>query len=377
MSGSYKITVLPGDGIGPEVTAQAVRVLEAVAEIFGHDFQLREYPVGGAAVDILGKPLSDEVVEACLASDAILFGAVGGPKWDDLPLHLRPEKAFLDLRKSLDLFANIRPIKVLPPLVPSTPLKEHYAANLDLIIVRELTGGIYFGSPKETKIVDGIELAVDTCSYYASEIERITRVAFDIAKGRKKKVASVDKANVLETSRLWRKVVQRVAANCPEIQLQHLLVDNCALQLVRNPGQFDVILTENMFGDIISEEAAALVGSIGLLASGSFGKGPPLYEPIHGTAPDIAGKGIANPIGAILCVAMMLNYSFGMIEESSAIENAITMVLEAGYRTPDIAGADTKQIGTREMSDLIIEQLKGLAMKKRSAAYGRVDGRQN
>jgi len=353
-----KIAVLPGDGIGPEIVSQAVRVLDRIAERYGVRFDYEQALVGGAAYDATGHPLPPETLDLCKRSDAALFGAVGGPKWDNLPPALRPEAgALLPLRKQLGLYANLRPALLFPALAEASPLKpEVLGEGLDILVVRELTGGIYFGQPKERR--DEGRTAVDTCVYTEAEVERIAHVAFRAAQHRRKKVASVDKANVLETSRLWRAVVTRVAQQYPDVELQHVLVDNAAMQLIRNPRQFDVILTENMFGDILSDEAAMLTGSLGMLPSASLGEGTfGLYEPVHGSAPDIAGQGIANPLATILSVAMMLRHSFGMDEAASHIEKAVDAALREGYRTPDIWQEGCRKVGTIEMTDAVIKHL--------------------
>jgi 3-isopropylmalate dehydrogenase len=353
-----KIAILPGDGIGPEIVSQAVRVLDRIAERYHVSFAYHEALVGGAAYDATGHPLPAETLAICRQSDAVLFGAVGGPKWDNLPPALRPEAgALLPLRKGLGLYANLRPALLFPALAGASPLKsEVLGEGLDILVVRELTGGIYFGQPKERR--DGGRTAVDTCIYTEAEVERIAHVAFRAARVRRQKVASVDKANVLETSRLWREVVTRVAEQYPEVELQHVLVDNAAMQLIRNPRQFDVILTENMFGDILSDEAAMLTGSLGMLPSASLGEGTfGLYEPVHGSAPDIAGQGIANPLATLLSAAMMLRYSFGMHEAASDIERAVDAALRDGYRTPDIWQEGCRKVGTIEMTDAVLHHL--------------------
>jgi 3-isopropylmalate dehydrogenase len=353
-----KIAVIPGDGIGPEVVEQAIVVLEAVAQKFGHRFEFQEVFMGGAALDAVGVPLPDETLEVCLKSDAVLLGAVGGPKWDDLPGHLRPEAGLLGIRKGLNLFANLRPAKVFPQLKSASTLKEEVLGEgLDILVVRELTGDVYFGDKGRAEIPGG-QKAWDTAVYSTHEVERVAHVAFKIARGRRRKVTSVDKANVLESSRLWREVVSRVGQQYPDVELSHMYVDNAAMQLIRNPGQFDVILTTNMFGDILSDEAAMLTGSLGMLPSASLGEGKlGLYEPVHGSAPDIAGQDKANPIATILSAAMMLRYSFGLEQEAQAVEDAVSRVLEQGYRTADIATPGTIVVGTREMGHLIAQNL--------------------
>lgn len=353
-----KIAVIPGDGIGPEVVRQAVVVLEAVAQKFGHRFEFQEVLMGGAALDAVGVPLPDETLEVCLKSDAVLLGAVGGPKWDNLPGHLRPEAGLLGIRKGLNLFANLRPARVFPQLKSASTLKEEVLGEgLDILVVRELTGDLYFGEKGRAKVPGG-EKAWDTAVYSTHEVERVAHVAFRIARGRRRKVTSVDKANVLESSRLWREVVSRVGQQYPDIELNHMYVDNAAMQLIRNPGQFDVILTTNMFGDILSDEAAMLTGSLGMLPSASLGEAKlGLYEPVHGSAPDIAGQDKANPIATIMSAAMMLRYSFGMEQEAQAIEDAVSRVLEQGYRTADIATPGTIVVGTQAMGRLIAQNL--------------------
>ena len=352
-----KIALLKGDGIGPEIVDSAVRVLEAVAAKYGHTFEFTPYLIGGCAIDATGAPLPEETVAGCLASDSVLLGAVGGPKWDTLPGNLRPEKALLGIRAAMELFTNLRPAQLYPALAGDCPLRADIVANgFDLMIVRELTGGIYFG---ERGMRDGKygEEAYDTECYSRMEIERIGRVAFETAQKRGKRLCSIDKANVLESSRLWRKVMHELAEEYPDVQLSDMLVDNAAMQLVRNPTQFDVIVTSNMFGDILSDEASQITGSIGMLPSASLGStGRGLYEPIHGSAPDIAGKHIANPIATILSAAMMLRYSFGMSVEADAIVSAVDAVLEAGCRTADLAhGAPA--MSTEEMTDAILARL--------------------
>lgn len=364
---TYKIAVLAGDGIGPEIVREAVRVLHAAAATFGFSIELTEALVGGAAYDAVGHPLPGETLALCKASDAVLLGAVGGPKWDTVqPASLRPEVgALLPLRKELGLFANLRPAILFPALASVSSLRADIsAAGLDLLVVRELTGGMYFGQPKG-RDADGVR-AVDTCVYTRPEIERIARVGFRAAQARAGRLCSVDKANVLETSRLWRDVVVDVAREFPEVELSHMLVDNCAMQLVRDPRQFDVIVTENMFGDILSDEASMLTGSLGMLPSASMGDAETgggagkfgLYEPIHGSAPDIAGRGIANPLATILSTALMLRYSFGNEQAAAGIEQAVSRVLEEGHRTADIAQPGAGSIGTSAMAQRVIDALQ-------------------
>lgn len=353
----YNIGLLRGDGIGPEIVDSAVRVLEAVGKKYGHEFVFTPYDIGGAAIDKYGIPLPEATVEGCLASDSVLLGAVGGPKWDTLPGHLRPEKALLGIRAAMGLFTNLRPAKLYPALAGECPLREDIVSEgFDIMIVRELTGGIYFG---ERGVREGKygEEAYDTECYSRMEIERIARVAFESARLRNKKLTSIDKANVLESSRLWRRVVHEMALEYPDVECNDMLVDNAAMQLVRNPRQFDVIVTSNMFGDILSDEASQITGSIGMLPSASLGdttRG--LYEPIHGSAPDIAGQNKANPIATILSAAMMLLYSFGLTEESDAIVSAVDKVLNMGLRTADLAHGKPA-LTTVEMTDKIIENL--------------------
>jgi len=345
------VAVLPGDGIGPEVVREAARVLRAVADRFGHRFELREAPFGGCAIDAHGTPLPDETLALCREAQAVLLGAVGGPKWDP-PARPRPEEGLLGLRQALGLYANLRPVVAWPELAHASTLKPEVLAGVDLLVVRELTGGIYFGKRHREP-----RAAADTCAYSAEEIERVVRVACTLARGRKKRVTSVDKANVLETSRLWREVTTRlVREEFPDIELSHLLVDSCAMQLVRAPSRFDVVVTENLFGDILSDEAAVIPGSIGMLPSASLGEGPRgLYEPIHGSAPDIAGKGIANPYGTILSAAMLLRHSLGLSREARAVEAAVAAAVSRGALTPDVAAAHA--VGTAQAGAAVVEAL--------------------
>lgn len=352
------LAVVKGDGIGPEIVTEAEKVLNKIGEMFGHTFKYTDILAGGCAIDATGVPLPEESVRIAKESDSVLLGAVGGPKWDTLPGDKRPEKALLGLRSELGLFANIRPAKMHKALADACPLKPEISENgLDLVIVRELTGGLYFG---ERGRRDNGEVAYDELKYSRAEIERIGRVGFELAKKRKrKKVTSVDKANVIETSRLWREVMHELSKEYPEVEFEDMLVDNCAMQLVRNPGQFDVIITENMFGDILSDEASMTTGSIGMLPSSSLGSTKlGMYEPIHGSAPDIAGKNVANPIATILSCAMMLRDSFDLLDEAECIENAVAEVLNSGYRTADIMSDGGKLLGTREMGNKIVETLK-------------------
>ena len=354
----YDIALLKGDGIGPEIVDSAVRVLERVGAKFGHTFRFSSYLIGGAAIDQTGAPLPDETVDGCLKSDSVLLGAVGGPKWDALPGHLRPEKALLGIRKAMGVYTNLRPAKLYGALSGACPLREEVsAAGFDIMIVRELTGGIYFGERGRRNGSYGEE-AYDTECYSRFEIERIARAAFAVARKRRGHVTSIDKANVLETSRLWRETVHAVANDYPDVTLSDMLVDNAAMQLVRAPQQFDVIVTSNMFGDILSDEASQITGSIGMLPSASLGDGTRgLYEPIHGSAPDIAGTGKANPIATILSAAMLLRYSLDLASEANAIERAVAAVLDAGLRTADIAGPGVAPLTTAAMTDAILEQL--------------------
>ena len=353
----YKITLLKGDGIGPEIVNQAVKVLDKASEKFGFSVEYDEALLGGCAIDATGVPLPDETVAKCKASDSVILGAVGGPKWDTLPGNNRPEAGLLGIRGALGLFANLRPSVIFGPLKSASPIKDEIiGGNLDIMIVRELTGGIYVGE-RGRKEVDGQPAAWDTEMYSIPEVERIARVAFDLAMKRNKKLTSVDKANVLESSRLWRETVIKVSKDYPEVELNHMYVDNCAMQLVRNPRQFDVIVTSNIFGDILSDEASMIAGSIGMLASASLSDGKlGLYEPIHGSAPDIAGLGIANPLATILSVAMMLRYSLNQSEAADAIESAVAKVLET-HRTPDIYEEGMTKVGCEEMGDLVCNAL--------------------
>ncbi len=348
------IAVIEGDGIGVEIIGEGIKVLKKIEEKFGHTFHLNYVKMGGCAIDEFGTPLPDATLEACKAADAVLLGAVGGPKWDDPTAKVRPEQGLLGLRAGLECFANIRPAKVYKPLAAASPLKDSIIEEgFDIVVVRELTGGIYFGERGR----DG-DSAYDTERYSIGEIERIARTAFEIAMGRNKVVHSVDKANVLESSRLWRETVAKVAKEYPEVQVINILVDNAAMQLVRNPAQFNVMLTSNLFGDILSDEASMITGSIGMLASASTGvTSRGLYEPIHGSAPDIAGKNLANPIATILSVAMLLDYSFGLTEEAKCIDDAVNAVLAENYRTADIFSEGCTKVGTVEMGKLICDKI--------------------
>jgi 3-isopropylmalate dehydrogenase len=366
---AYKIGVIRGDGIGPEIVTEAIKVLDAIGAKFGHELNYTEILMGGCSIDATGVPLTDEAIATAQASDAVLMGSIGGntstSPWYKLPADKRPEAGLLKLRKSLNLFANLRPAYLYEELKEACPLRDDIIGDgFDMMIMRELTGGLYFGA-RSTVEEDGQLVARDSLTYSESEIRRIAKRGFDIAMKRRKKVTSVDKANVLDSSRLWRKIVEEVAADYPEVEYEHMLVDNCAMQLVKDPRQFDVILTENMFGDILSDEASMITGSIGMLPSASlndtsFG----LYEPSHGSAPDIAGKDIANPIATVLSAAMMLRYSFNLDKEADAIERAVSKVLEDGYRTVDLLGSSTgdsyKQVGCKEMGDLLVERITNL-----------------
>ncbi len=367
MSDAFQIAVLPGDGIGPEVMAEARKVLSRVEEKFGVSFSYEEKLVGGAAIDATGSPLPDDTLKACEAADAILFGSVGGPKWENLPPDQQPERgALLPLRKHFGLFANLRPAVCFPALTHASPVKEErIAGGFDVLCVRELTGGIYFGAPKGIEERDGEKVAIDTMVYKESEIERIAHVAFSAAQKRDKRVVSIDKANVLQNGLLWREVVVRVAKEYPDVTLSHLLVDNAAMQLVARPKDFDVVLAENLFGDILSDEMAMIAGSLGMLSSASLGESKGdglyfgLYEPSGGTAPDIAGQGIANPIAQILSAAMMLRFSFGLNDAADAIDAAVKGAIDDGYRTGDIytGGEGTRKVGTSAMGDVIVSKL--------------------
>ena len=354
------IAVLRGDGIGPEIVAEAIKVLDAVAEKYQHKFNYSEVDIGGCSIDKHGVPITDEGLATAKNSDAVLLGAVGGPKWDNVDPSIRPEKALLKVRSELGLFANLRPTKLFPQLASASPLRaDIIGGGIDLMIVRELTGGIYFGK-RSTTVENGEKTATDCMTYSESEIERIGRVAFESAMKRGKRLASVDKANVLDSSRLWRAVMHRLAEEYPEVEYSDILVDNTAMQLIRNPAQFDVLVTENMFGDILSDEASMLTGSIGMMPSASLSSGSlGMYEPIHGSAPDIAGMNIANPLGTILSAAMMLRYSFDMAKEADNIEQAVSRVLDSGLRTGDIYSGDEgqKKVSTTEMGDAVVAQL--------------------
>ncbi|HEX9207208.1 MAG TPA: 3-isopropylmalate dehydrogenase [Steroidobacteraceae bacterium] len=349
-----RIAILGGDGIGPEVTAEAVRVLQAVAAKFGHEFEFAEALIGGAAIDSSGSALPPRTIDACRESAAVLLGAVGGPKWSDPSARVRPEQGLLELRRTLGVFANLRPVKTLPAMLDASPLKPEVIAGVDILVVRELTGGIYFGRKSRTA-----HEAEDVCTYTTAEIERVTRVAGRLAMGRRKRITSVDKANVLETSRLWRSVVERVLkAEFPEVQFEHMLVDAAAMHLIRRPATFDVILTENMFGDILTDEASMIAGSLGLLPSASLGEGTVgLYEPIHGSAPDIAGRGIANPYGTILSAALLLRHSLGLEREAALVEWAVEDAVTAGVRTADVALSGQAPVGSHEAGSAVVARV--------------------
>ena len=361
-----KVAVIGGDGIGPEVTAESVKVLEAVGHRFGHGFEWLPGEMGGCAIDKYGTPLPDATLDTILQSDAILFGAAGGPKWDDPSARTRPEDGLLALRKRLGLFANLRPVKVYPELIAASPLRPELLDGVDMMIVRELTGGLYFGKPKRRWTTSRGRRAVDTLKYAEHEIVRVMRVAFELARARRKRVHSVDKMNVMESSRLWREIATEVSADYADVELRHILVDNAAMRIITAPREFDVVVMENMFGDIISDEASVIGGSMGMLPSASLSGlpsvgpakrgqrgAPALYEPIHGSAPDIAGQGIANPMASILSAAMMLRWSFSLHEEANAVEEAVAAVISEGFRTPDIASPGDRTLSTSEMGDII------------------------
>jgi 3-isopropylmalate dehydrogenase len=361
-----KIVLLPGDGIGPEILQEAKKVIDTVSRLSGVTIEYEEYPIGGNAYDQYGTPLPSHTLQAAQQADAVLLAAVGGPKWDTLPGHLRPEKGLLELRKGLNAFANVRPVRIIPCLAEASTLKPDVIRQVDLVILRELTGGIYFGEKKRWS--DDQRYAVDTLYYSEAEVRRIVKIGFEMARDRRKRLTSVDKANVLDSSRMWREIVDEMKADFPDVQVDHMLVDNCAMQLIRNPGQFDVIVTENMFGDILSDEAAMLTGSIGMLPSASLGDKTGLYEPIHGSAPDIAGKGIANPSGMLLSTAMMFRHSLGMPDYAERIEQAVRSVLEEGYRTADLAPAGfdrSKLLSTSAMGDAVVERIQRVTANAR------------
>ena len=360
----FDITVLPGDGIGPEVVAEGVRVLEAVGKRSGHTFKLTEEIIGGGSIDRFGTALREDIADRCRRSHAVLLGAVGGPKWDDPQAKVRPEDGLLALRKVMKAYANLRPVRLYPLLQDASPLKPSVLKGVDLLVVRELTGGLYFGRPKKRWSTSRGRRGVDTLIYREHEIERILRVGFELARSRSKRLMSVDKANVLETSRLWRQVALELAPEYPDVALEHMLADTCAMQLVQNPSRFDVIVTENTFGDILSDEASVLTGSMGMLPSASLAGVPSadgskrakgLYEPIHGSAPDIAGQGKANPLATILSVALMLRYSLGLASEGAAVERAVEQVLEDGYRTADLVGPGERSVSTVQMGQAVVD----------------------
>jgi 3-isopropylmalate dehydrogenase len=365
--GAKKICVFPGDGIGPEVMREALAVLRTIEKVSGNGrFETEEELLGGVSYDAHGTPMAPRALALARASDAVLLGAVGGPRWDGLPFDVRPERGLLSLRRELGLFANLRPAVVFKPLLSASPLRPELVEGIDLMVVRELTGGIYFGEPRGEFVIDGVETGINTEVYTRPEIERVARVAFDLARKRTGRLTSVDKSNVLEATVLWRRVVTEVGAKeFPDVTLSHMLVDNCAMQIVRNPRQFDVVVTTNLFGDILTDEASMITGSIGMLPSASIGGKIGLFEPIHGSAPDIAGKGVANPLAMILSAAMMLKYSFEMIEEASWIERAVEQVLSEGYRTGDIyREGDGKKIGTVEMGERVRSTVQKLSQKR-------------
>ena len=355
---NYNIAVIPGDGIGPEVIDESIKVLNKIGEKYNHTFELEFLQAGGCAIDSMGTPLPEKTLERCKESDAVLLGAVGGTKWDNPNAKIRPEQALLGLRGGLNLYCNLRPALLYKPLKEASPLKDSIIGDgIDICVVRELTGGIYFGE-RGREVVDGIISAYDTERYNINEIKRIVKIGFETAMKRNKKLTSVDKANILESSRLWRSVVEEMSKEYPEVEVNHLYIDNASMQLVRDPKQFDVIVTSNMFGDILSDEASMITGSIGMLPSASLGEGTlGMYEPIHGSAPDIAGKGIANPLATILSTAMMLRYSFNLEQEARDIEDAVIKVLEEGYRTGDIKSKGTTLVGTKEMGQLVVEKI--------------------
>lgn len=350
-----KIAIIKGDGIGPEIISEAIKILDVIAQKYNHSFSYNYVNAGGCSIDLTGSPLPDSTLKACLESDSVLLGAVGGPKWDNNPSHLRPEKGLLELRKAMNLFSNIRPIKIFKSLEDMSPLRQEIVnKGIDLIVVRELTGGVYFGKHSTCFDKFNKEKSEDIMSYSRDEIERVSKVAFEMARKRNFKICLIDKANVLDTSKLWRKIVEEISILYPDVYYSNMLVDNAAMQLIKNPSQFDIILTENMFGDILSDEASMITGSIGLMPSSSLGDtSRGLYEPIHGSAPDIAGQNLANPIGTILSAAMMLKYSFNMIKESEAIEKAVNSSIDSGFRTSDIWKDGFTKVTCSEMGDII------------------------
>lgn len=355
------ITALPGDGVGPEVVEEGLRVLDVVAKAFGHELRVTRKNVGGAALLASKDPLPTDTLQACFSSNAVLLGAVGGPSFDEFPRHLRPESGLLRLRRELGVFANLRPAFLFAALEDCSPVRPEIVRGTDMVIVRELLGGVYFGEPRNTTGDPGSRVAVDTMRYSEAEIERIARVAFELARTRRRKVLSVDKANVLDCSRLWREVVTRISAEYSDVKLSHQYVDSAAMILAARPAEFDVILTENMFGDILSDQAGGICGSLGMLASASVGGSVALYEPIHGSAPDIAGQGIANPLATILSVAMMLRHTFKLFTEAAAVEQAVSQVLDSGHRTRDIARSGQKSVSTSEMGQFVAEAAKETA----------------
>jgi 3-isopropylmalate dehydrogenase len=358
---AYRIAILPGDGIGPEVVAEGVKILHQLESLYDLQFILQEGIVGGAAIDATGNPLPDATLKLCQASDAVLFGAVGGPRWDDLPQEQRPERGLLRLRQALDLYANLRPARLYAALADASSLRPEVVSGIDLLVVRELVSGIYFGEPRGIEAQGDGERGVNTMTYTSEEIRRVARLAFELARKRRGKVTSVDKANVLEVSTLWRREVTELAGAFSDVELEHMFVDNCAMQLVRAPKQFDVIVTGNLFGDILSDEAAMLTGSIGMLPSASIGSQTAMYEPVHGSAPDIAGQGMANPIATINSVAMMLQYSFDQSEAADMIDRAVETVLNQGYRTPDIMRQGCNRLSTSQMGDQICSAIREAA----------------
>jgi 3-isopropylmalate dehydrogenase len=349
------IVLLPGDGIGPEVIFAAVKVLQKLASRSGHEFTFEEHLIGGCSIDIHGTALTERALQACLSAQAVFLGAVGGPKWDDPLSKIRPEQGLLNLRKALGAFANLRPVKVYPSLVQASPLKPEKLQGVDLLVVRELTGGLYFGEPKSRQTIDGKIQAVDTLAYFDYEIRRVVQLAFELARGRRKQVASIDKANVLESSRLWRQIATQVGQDYPDVTLEHVLVDTAAMRLINYPAGFDVMVTENTFGDILTDEASVLSGSMGLLPSASLGgDGPGLYEPIHGSAPDIAGRGMANPSGAILSAALLLRYSLKLEKEAAQLEKAVEETLDSGHHTADLGG----NLSTTQFTQSVLERIQ-------------------
>lgn len=360
----YRIAVLSGDGVGPEVVAEGIKVLQTLEQLYDMRFTLQAALVGGAAIDATGDPLPEATLQLCRASDAVLFGSVGGPRWDDLPANIRPERGLLRLRQALDLFANLRPAKLYTALIDASTLRPEVVQGIDILVIRELVSDIYYGQPRGIEPFQGEERGINTMIYTTSEIRRVAKLGFELARKRRGKVTSVDKANVLEVSVLWRREVTELAGSYSDVALDHMYVDNCAMQLIRNPREFDVIVTGNLFGDILSDEAAMLTGSIGMLPSASLGGQVGLFEPVHGSAPDIAGQGIANPIATINSVAMMLHYAFDQAAAAQAIEAAVEQVLNQGYRTADIMREGCTRVGTTQMGDLICAALRHTASGK-------------